>query len=963
MPNRKFFFTLILSLITLQSIAQDGHIRGTVYDDATGESIPAVSVYLEGTTIGNMTDFDGKFSIKAAPGTYNLILSFISYETIKIQGVTVKPGGVVVYDNLRLKTASLGIETVVVSHKEVRNTEVALTTMKKKSANLLDGISAASLKKTGDSDAASSMKRIPGVSVAGGKYVYVRGLGDRYTKTILNGMEIPGLDPDRNTIQMDIFPTNIVDNIIVHKSFTAQLPADFTGGVIDIELKDFPEEKKGGISLGISYNPDMHFNKDYLTYEGGKLDFLGFDDGTREIPAISNIPQFAEVIGNPDGEKAQRYREILGAFNPNLSAIKQSSFMDFNFGFDIGNQKKLKKNSIGYNFSLSYKNSTDFYKNAEFGKYGLSDPDTYEMENREYQIGNYGVNNTLISGLAGFALKTNNSKYRISLLHLQNGESTAGIFNFYGNDQGSNFDAIQHNLDYNQRSLSNILLDGKHSLKEGVWNIEWKVSPTLSKMSDPDIRFTRYEIRDDGFQIGTESGFPERIWRNLEEINLANVIHVTKKYTYNNRPGKLNFGSSFVYKQRDFIIRNFALNIRNVPLTGNPDELFYPENLWPMEGTVISGTSYEVPFVPVNPNQFNSNITNSGAYVSTEFFPMILLRLIAGIRVENYVQKYTGQDQQGYNILDNDVVLNNLDFFPTLNLVYTITEKQNLRLSWSKTIARPSFKELSYAEIYDPITGNTFIGGLFRDANDVAGIEYWNGELVSTDIQNMDLRFEKFFQKADMISLSGYYKHFTNPIEMVQFATQTGSFQPRNVGNGNVFGAEFEAKHGLEFLGSRFNNLSISVNLTLSKSIVEMSKTEYDSRIDNARTGETIEKTRVMAGQAPYLINAGIQYQGSEDSKMEGMQFGLYYNLQGQTLQYVGIVDRPDIYTNAFHSLNFNSSISLGKADKLSVGIKIDNILNDVKESVFKSFNAQDQYFSRLMQGRTFGFKLAYKFY
>ena len=301
-----------------------------------------------------------------------------------------------------------------------------------------------------------------------------------------------------------------------------------------------------------------------------------------------------------------------------------------------------------------------------------------------------------------------------------------------------------------------------------------------------------------------------------------------------------NFGTAYTYKQRDFIIRNFAINVRDLELTGDPNEIFAPENLWPMDGIVTSGTTYEASFIPVNPNQFSSNINNYAAYISTEFSPVAALKAILGVRMEYYVQRYTGRDQLGYNILDNDIVLNDPGFFPTLNLIYSLSEKQNIRASASKTIARPSFKELSYAEIFDPISGRTFIGGLFRDANDLAGVEYWDGNLVSTDIYNFDLRWEIFQKSAQMISVSGFYKKFINPIEIVQFATQIGSFQPRNVGDGEVLGAETELKQNLDFMGSFFENLSITANFTYTRSRIELSKTEYDSRSENARDGQVI---------------------------------------------------------------------------------------------------------------------------
>jgi hypothetical protein len=957
----KLFLFVVPFLFTSLMYAQKGTIRGTVYDDGTGETLPGVTIFIEETKSGAMTDLDGQFNLSVTPGSYKLRVSFISYETITIMDVQVKSGEITVFDNLRLKEAGIELTEIVITAEAVRNSEVAILTMKQKSVNVLDGISSVNFRKIGDSDAASSMKRVPGVSVEGGKYVYVRGLGDRYTKTILNGMDIPGLDPDRNTLQLDIFPTNIIDNIIVMKSFTADLPADFTGGVIDISTKDFQEVKSANISFSAGYNPDMHFNSDYLTYEGGKTDFLGFDDGTRKIPATSDIPFFSEVVGNPDSEKGQRYQEILKSFNPTLGAMKKTSMMDYSIGASFGNQIAGKKLTWGYNIALSYKNSTEYYENAEFGRYGLSgNHDENEMDVREFQIGDYGVNNVLIGGIAGLAVKTKNSKYSLNLIRLQNGESKAGVFNYEGSDQGSVFAGYQHNLEYSQRALTNVLLSGKHLFNE--WQINWKVAPTFSKIEDPDVRFTRYEVRDSLFSISTESGFPERIWRNLEEVNVAGLVHVTKDFTVHDQKVNVKFGVSHIYKERDYSITSYAINIRNVPLTGDPNEIFKPENLWPLGGNNGKGTTYEASFVPTNPNQFNANNSNTGLYFSGEFSPFHRLKAIVGVRGENFIQHYTGQDQLGINVLDNTRVINDFDLFPTVNLIYGITEKQNIRFSYGKTIARPSFKELSYAEIFDPISGRTFVGGLFRDANDIAGIEYWDGNLQSADIHNFDIRWELFSGNGQTVSMSLFYKNFKHPIEIVQYVTQANAFQPRNVGDGQVIGAELELRQNLNIISPYFKNVTFTTNLTYTKSRIKLSKTEYDSRVENARTGQTISEYRDMAGQAPYIINAGLAYNGGEKGFWNGFEAGLYYNVQGKTLEYVGIVDRPDIYTKPFHSLNLNLNKSLGEKKQIQVGFKVENVLNDAKESVYEAYSAQDQYFTRLNQGTTYQFRIGYKF-
>jgi hypothetical protein len=963
MQSIKLLNIILLILITNATFSQNekGFIRGSVFDGSNGEFLPGVTVIVEGTTMGTITDLDGKFSLSIKPGTYQLALSFVSYATLNINNVKVEANKVVLLENLKLKEVGIQLGEIIITAKYIRNTEAALLTMKQKSGNLIDGISSVGLRKTGDSDAASSIKRVTGVSVEGGKYIYVRGLGDRYTKTIMNGLDIPGLDPDRNTIQMDIFPTNIIDNIIVSKSFSADLPAGFTGGVININIKDFPETKKVNISLSVGYNENSHFNSDFLTYNGGKTDWLGFDDGIRDIPAIEYIPFFAEVIGDVNGILGTRYKSILQSFNPTMAAKKTKSFMDFSIGTSFGNQFQSGKFTLGYIFSLSYKNNTDFYKNTQDGRYGLSsDPDLTEMKMRELREGNYGVNNVLISGLAGFALKTKHAKYRINLMHLQNGESQAGIFDFSKNNQGSSFSGFQHNLEYNQRSLTNVLVDGKYTAPESKWNVEWKLSPTLSSIKSPDIRFTRYEDRDGTYTIGTEVGFPERIWRNLKEINLAGVLHLTKNLKVKEKDIKLKSGGAYTYKKRDFTIRNYAINIRNIPLTGDPDEIFNTNNLWPYGGNSSKGTTYEASFIPNNPNKFNSNVHNVAGYVSFELSLFEQLKTIVGVRAEKYVQRYSGRDQQEEHILDNEKVLDDIDFFPSVNFILKLSDKQNLRFSYAKTIARPSFKELSYAEIFDPISGKIFIGGLFRDADDFNNIEYWNGNLTSTDIHNFDLRWEIFYGSGRTISTSIFYKTFNRPIEIVQYATLSNSFQPRNVGNGKVFGVEIELRQNLKLLSESLENLDINFNFTYTKSEIGLTNTEFQSRIANARTGQEIKSVRDMAGQAPFIINAGLTYSGAKRGLWKDLEAGLYYNVQGETLQYVGMLDRPDIYLTSFHSLNFNVNKKLGKKNHFQVGLKIENLLNSKKQSVYKSFNANNQIFKYRSQGITFQLKLSY---
>lgn len=949
----KFTLATFLALfISFSLSAQQGTLRGSMYDKENGETLLYANILINETGGGTTTDLEGAYSLDLDPGVYTVTYSYVGFADYVVEGVEIIAGEVAIID------ANLGVEgellkEVVVTATQARSSVAALATLKRKSSNLIDGISSASFKKIGDSNAAAAVKRVSGVSVEGGKYVYVRGLGDRYTKSIMNGIDIPGLDPDRNTLQMDIFPTNIIDNIIVLKSFTADLPADFTGGVVNINTKDFPEEKSSSISLGIGFNPSMHFNDNYLSYEGSGTDFLGFDSGSRAIPTdrATNIATRGGVFANPDDQS--RFNQVLDGFSPTLAGMRNTSFMDYNLGYTLGNQVNKGNYTLGYNLALTYKNSTDYYENAVYSRYGKGNTsDILELDRRELQEGDFGTNNVLLGGLGGLSLKTKKSKYTLNLLRLQNGESTAGLFNYVGSDQGANFTADQHNLEYGQRSITNVMLNGVHTFGESSnWNLDWKLSPTFSSITDPDIRFTRIRKDGDELSIGTESGIPQRIWRYLNEVNYAGKVDLEKKFTFRDAVAKLKFGTAYTRKDRDYEIQNFGIFVGNTEVTADPNTLFDQENYFSLENA--QGLYYQPNFIPRNSNKFDANTNMLAGYVSTELDLFKSLKAVVGVRVESFNQNYTGFNQSG-EAFDNERVIEDVDVFPTANFIYALGQKQNLRVSLAKTIARPSFKEASFATIIDPLSGRTFIGGFFPDIDVATEEVIWDGNLQSTDIINADLRYEIFGDRGQNVSVSTFFKSFANPIEIVQYVQAANNFQPRNVGDGQILGVELEFRKNLGDLGTTLGNIAVNGNVTVVKSQIEMSQTEFNSRVNNARDGEVIDNVRDMAGQAPYLVNAGLSY----GDAAKGFDIGAFYNVSGKTLQFVGIADRPDVYTVPFHSVNITAKKAFG--DRLNVRLKADNILNAKRESEFESFGAENQLFQSLSPQRSFSVSIGY---
>lgn len=933
---------LILSFLFLQLAAiGQGVVRGTVTDGSNGEAIMFGNVLVEETSTGTTTDLDGNFTIELAVGSYTLVCSYLGYAETKITEVVITDGETTVL-NVELGENANELAEVVVTSTQLRTTEGALNTLKVKSPVVLDGISKQSFKKIGDSDAAGAITRVTGVSVQGGKYVFVRGLGDRYTKTILNGMDIPGLDPDRNSLQMDIFPTNLIDNILVMKSFNPDLPGDFTGGVVNIETKEFPEQKTMTTSIGFGYNPTMHFNPESLGYTGSATDALGFDNGQRNLPLSKEswVPTPANNNNALTG--------ITQSFGSELAAKKVTSTPNINFAFSGGNQYELGAIKLGINGALNYRNNSTYFSNVAFNSFIKADDNgVFELDIDKKQQGQLASNNVLLSGLFGTSVKTGNHKFSLNLIGIQNGESTTGDFTQESIIENSAV-IVRDNLEYSQRSIYNVLLKGEHALLDNRFKIDWKLAPTFSNIADKDIRVTPFRLDDGVYSIEPSEGAePQRLWRDLNEVNYTGKVDFENKIQLAKSETKIKYGVSNTFKARDYEILAYTLGVKGqsyLNIGGDPDALLAPENLWTTETGV--GSYYTGNFEPSNAYSATQNILSG--YVMNDLKITPKLRAIYGVRVESFNHFYTGQDQQG-TIYDNQKILESVDVLPSLNLVYSLQERMNLRLSGSRTLARPSFKEASGAQIYDALSDRTFIG---------------NTELVVTDITNFDFRWEWYQNRGQMFSVSTFYKAFVNPIELVAYKQQTpNDFQPRNVGDATVLGVEIEFRKDLDFITEKLSGFAIGSNVTLVQSSVELDRSqggEYDSKVANARTGETVEETRAMQGQSPYIINAFLNYSGAENNTWGA---SLNYNVQGPSLFIVGIGSNPDVFQSPFNSLNFKLTKSLGEENKLRLGVKVSNILGATQEKVYTSYGAEDQLFEFFDPARTFSFSLGYNIF
>ncbi len=918
-------------------------LEGKVYDDLG--SLMEAEVKIDGTDVGTLTDVDGNFKLNLpANKPVDIVVSYTFYEDYTIKALSLKKGETKKFSFQMVMDG--GVPPVIDGRPDGNKANVLLT-QQANSSKIFNGTTSQEIARAGDVNAAAAVKRISGVNIEGGKYVFVRGLGDRYTKTVLNGLNIPGLDPDRNSIQLDIFPSNIIKNIKVYKTYSPDLPADFTGGLVDIVTQDFPEKASFTISGGIGINPNMHLNSNYITYESGSRDWLGMDDGGRQMPLgkYTVIPDEAVA-----GQELTNYTK---SFSSTMAAQSARSLFNSNFSLSGGQKHDVnvfgKEAILGYNGALSYRNGIKFFERAIFNRY-TKDPDeeASQLFLQESREGKLAQHNVIWSALGSAGLKFDKSKLNLILLHSQNGLSQTS------ERRKENFDQtgailIEDILTYTQRSVSNATVKADFEL--GKLDVQASNAFTKSNISDPDFRTTSFAITtgDTLLALGDGAGV-SRFFRDLNELNNHSNFNLKIPLKLNNMESYIVAGGSALLKSREFEVQSYQFRVKGATtFNGDPNSLFQDENIWTPEtesGTYVIG-NYE----PVNNFIASQNIL--AGFVMNEL-RFNKLKAVYGARIEKAQMWYTGQNNDGSVVYNKALTLDEVDILPSLNVIYELqsndstSRKMNIRASYNHTLARPSFKEKSIAQIFDPISSRTFIGNI---------------NLNQTNVINYDLRWEYFMNRGELVSVSLFRKQFSGHIELVPFETAPDNLKPRNSGSSTVTGVEFEFRKRLGFISKKLENLSLISNLTLVQSkmdmntvmvsnlnLVEGSLSEYDSRLANARDGEEIDQFRTMTGQSPIMLNLGLNYENQE----RGLNASLSYNVKGKTLAIVGVGLVPDVFVSPFHSLNLKMSKEFSRT---KISLKATNILNQSLAQVYDSSDPStesESYFSLLNPGRTF---------
>lgn len=962
------WFVTLLLLISQFSFAQNGTIRGKVNSSSTGEALQGATLRLiaNGQIRGGAySDLEGNFTIKAPAGTYEIIVSFISYQNDTIRDVIVSPGKVSVYESLMFEESAIREDLAVeIVAKRDEASSVAFLAKKQNHVNAIDGITFDLVQRTGDANAAAAIRRVVGVTVEDGKYVYVRGLGDRYSKTMLNGAELPGLDPNRNTVQMDIFPSNLIDNIVVYKNFTPDLPGSFSGGLVDIRTKDFPSKFTMRVSASTTFNDQASLNDNFLSDASYAGEWTGQGNEIRDLPTYisedldgrlpNRLPTRASELATIGLQLEQASRSFVTDIEP----IRKSSGLNQRYEVSFGNQHQLKERPFGYIASLSYRKNYNYFSQGIRSQYALPSEASVLLNPQAELVGESGTEEILWGGLLKLSYKPwNNHKFSINAMRNQSGSLNGELFRGPFFSSGGDIFLETRTTSFTERSLTVLQAEGNH--KFGPLAADWIVSKTSVMQDEPDLRFFANEIEGAGtpdsiFNINNGNGYsnPLRFYRTLLEDNLDARLNlkIAIPGISASEKGSFKFGGAYTTKERSFRESRYeiARGRKAERFNGSVDEYLSEENLIqvplneagdPIAREFFEGVHYKD--ATRNTNIFDAEQSILAAYLMAELPVGNRLRATFGARYEGTQAAIFPEDSTLFEELREENpdagTLKLDDILPATSLVFKLSEKMNIRSSYSRTLARPTVVELSPFQRLPYIGGPEYIG---------------NPNLERTLIDNVDLRWEWFFSITELVSVSGFYKNFQNPIGLGQdFSTQNLRFKYVNRPSAFVGGIELEFKKNFGFISEKLSKLQLGGNASFVHSETELLPRE----LELIRTLDPTRSASIpLFGQSPYVFNGELAYIDREDL---GLQASASFNIFGPRLFAVG-GGAPDIYEQPRPSLNISVSKDIGKY--FSVRLRANNLLNP-EYNYTQEFKGETYIFRSNTIGRSYSVSVSFK--
>jgi hypothetical protein len=843
--------------LVITSLSQTEKLSGKVLNNKN-EPVVGASVKFEGSNVGAISGVDGDFTLTLSIGKkYTLVVSSVGYESKTIADVEVIAGQVNALQIVLSESAknTLGGVTVTATSSSARKeTAAALIQFQKNTNTVASVISAENIRRSPDRNTGEVLKRVPGTSVQEGKYLIVRGLSDRYNQAMLNGILLSSTEPDRKTFSFDLFPAPVIDNIIMNKAFVPELPGEWAGGLVQVQTKEIPSKDFLSIQFGTGFNSQT-IGKDFYQAKGGKLDWLGVEDGTRAL--ANNFPtknKFAQLSPSELNDYGKQFRNVWTSTAGNVP-------LNASFQLNGGFAGELFKKKIGGTLAIVYNQSNRRlqFENAIIGN---------DQGDREIQFNNQRYSRDVLAGaLANFSLQIDN-KNRISFKNIINVNTSDFAIRRIGKDYilgpglGDNVKAEE--IGFRQNTFFNTQLIGEHNLSQWGIKFKWYGGFNILDQYIPDQRRLFYTQQGDMpnapyyalLAAGASQKSGSIFYSFLNDYIYNAGADVSKSFRWLNYNQTVKAGYLFQVKDRLFDSRPFFLNtLSNTIKQLSPDKIFVPEN--------FTNVSTGVQFGELNGISFRylaNTILNAG-YIQFDNQFTKALRVIWGVRVEDFDQLIGSVKQSDPRHVHSRVT----DFLPGINIVIKPGEKTNIRISGSQTVIRPEFRELSPFAFYD-----------FELNAQVVG----NNSIKRTKVTNADLRYEAYPASGELITVGVYFKHFDRSIEYYFNRTgpATNTFNVNNTNTATAFGAEFEFRKKLDFISDVLKNFTATGNFSYIYS----------------RVRDTVSLNRPLQGQSPYLINAGLHY----DAEKIGFSSTMLFNQIGRRILFVGDKSIPDIWEN-----------------------------------------------------------------
>jgi outer membrane receptor protein involved in Fe transport len=951
---------VIFLLLSIFTFSQTGSLTGTITSLKTGETIPGVNVIINGTTIGASSDLDGNFSVNYIPvGTYNVIASFISYKSDTVSNVKIEKGKTTVL-SFKMEEEVFILQGVNIIAKKQTGTDISMISTIKQSNLIVNGISAMQISRSQDKDVAEVIKRVPGVTIMDDRFVYVRGLSERYNSVWINNTPSPSTESDQRAFSFDVIPSNVIDNLLVFKTPAPELPSDFAGATIQITTKNVTEENKIDISYQAGFLGGTSLNGFYA-YKGGKLDFLGFDDGTRKLPSI--VPSTADMYtlqdyrdGTPAEVIAQRKADLtqIGrSFGETSTAQRMTAPIDNKLAFDMSLFFKTDKVRISNITSFYYKYSffSDQVKRATYEVYDTINDQSvpiYDFTDDVYQ------KSVQWGGIHNWSFSTAKSVYEFRNLFNQIGASKMTYRN--GIDYYRDANKVKsYELAYASRTMYSGQVDGHHSFNDESLKIDWTGGYSYAFKNEPDCR----RIYTASTRIQNDEGEYEYLPYKLDYASTVNtesngrIFTETLENIYTgsaNLEYKLNIGSwipiikAGIYsenKYRNFDIRTFGISRAVVQSQFNSRILYQPiDSVYADTNfNFVNGVKLEENTAPEY--SYNASTNLFAGYLALKIPFLNHFSLYGGVRIEKFRRFLGGfQSEQSEK---PDIKHDTLDIYPSAILTYNISNKTLVRLSYGKTVNRPEYRELADYAFYD-----------FEQSATV----YGNPDLKDCYIKNLDLRFEYYPSPVDFLTFGLFYKYFDKPIEMNLFPASNGwDFVAVNSILARDYGAEIELRKSFASLKSETAFAGL-----VKKFMVTANFSYIYGRVEKA-DDYVRDKKRALYGQSPYVINAGIYYQDD----VRGWSASVLFNMFGSRIVIVGTPTIPNVYEMPRALLD--ATISKRAGDHLTLKLGAKNLLDSpviYRQTFDVIINNTEverkQQIRRYSPGRSFYFTISYSF-